>query len=67
MSKSRIPLFIGMLMVLASFYFFILSINLMSDYKVSSSILSAIIGFILLSYGTAIIRSWLLGASKDSE
>jgi len=63
---SRAPLAVGVLLVLSSLYFLLNSVNLMSSYKVAAGLLAALIGFILLTYGVALLRSYVL-AKASSE
>jgi len=66
---SYFTLGIGIVLIAISIYFFFISIGLMAEYQVAASLLSALIGFTLLSAGTTIVRSWMISsvASKSEE
>ena len=53
----------------ASFYFFLLSISMVSSPtpNVTASLLSALIGFSVLSAGVTIMRSWALARAAEGE
>ena len=73
---SSIALWVGVGMIVASIYFFLVAISLMSQLvpEVVAALLSAIIGFVMLSAGTSLIRTYVVsrvleqdGASKASD
>ena len=73
---SSIALWVGVGMIAASIYFFLVAISLMSQLvpEVVAALLSAIIGFVMLSAGTSLIRTYVVsrvleqdGASKTSD
>ena len=63
-----LTLVVGVVLIGVSIYFFFISIGLMASYQVAASLLSALIGFTLLSAGTTILRSWIISrAAVRSE
>lgn len=63
-----LTLLIGIILIGVSIYFFVISIGLMAGYQVAAALLSALIGFTLLSAGTTILRSWIISrAAGRSE
>jgi len=58
--SGYLALAIGVILIAVSIYFFFISIGLMAGYQVAASLLSALIGFTLLSAGTTIVRSWII-------
>ncbi len=47
-------------LIVASIYFFLLGVNLMVRLEVLASLLSVMIGFVLLSYGVNLLRAYLV-------
>ena len=58
----------GIFLLLASLYFFLLSLELVSGavQNITASLLSALIGFSLLSAGVTLLRSWALARAAES-
>jgi len=59
----------AIVLLAASFYFFLLSINLVSGQtpNVTASLLSALIGFSVLSAGVTILRSWAIARAAGEK
>jgi len=73
---SSIALWVGVAMITASIYFFLVAISLMTQLvpPVVAALLSAIIGFVMLSAGTSLIRTYVVsrvleqdGSTKSSD
>ncbi len=72
MSYSRgafVALIVGVALIGVSIYFFIAAVSLISSptEEVVASILSAIIGFVLLSAGTTLIRTYVVARVAERK
>lgn len=72
MSYSRgafVALVVGVALIGISIYFFIAAVSLISSptEEVVASILSAIIGFVLLSAGTTLIRTYVVARVAERK
>ena len=65
--ESRIALAFSIILLLASFYFFINALNLitLNEPKVAASILSTIIGIVTLSASITILRTWIIARAYE--
>ncbi len=66
---SSIALWAGLGMIAASVYFFLVAISLMSQLvpAVVAALLSAIIGFVMLSAGTSLIRTYVVSRVLEGD
>ena len=66
---SSIALWIGLALIAASIYFFLASIRLISPpaTEVVAALLSAIIGFVMLSAGTSLIRTYVISRVAEAD
>jgi len=66
---SSIALWIGLALIVASIYFFLASISLISPpaTEVVAALLSAIIGFVMLSAGTSLIRTYVISRVAEQD
>lgn len=66
---SSIALWSGLGLVAASIYFFLASISLISPpaTEVVAALLSAIIGFVMLSAGTSLIRTYVISRVAEQD
>ncbi len=66
---SAIALWAGLGMIAASVYFFLVAISLMSQLvpAVVAALLSAIIGFVMLSAGTSLIRTYVVSRVLEGD
>lgn len=64
---SGIVLVIGMILIAIAVYFFLAAITLISppNYSVVASLLSAIVGFLMLSTGSSLIKTYVI--TKTAE
>ena len=53
-------LWVGIALIAASIYFFLAAITLISNQAVVASLLSAVIGFVMLSAGTTLVRTYVV-------
>ena len=66
---SSIALWIGLALIGASIYFFLASISLISPptTEVVAALLSAVIGFVMLSAGTSLIRTYVISRVAEQD
>ncbi|MFQ6134464.1 MAG: hypothetical protein ACE5KU_01450 [Nitrososphaerales archaeon] len=64
---SGVLLVIGMILIAIAVYFFLAAITLISppNYSVVASLLSAIVGFLMLSTGSSLIKTYVI--TKTAE
>ncbi|MCL4437065.1 MAG: hypothetical protein M1503_06550 [Thaumarchaeota archaeon] len=64
---SSIVLFIGMILIAIALYFFLAAITLISppNYAVVASLLSTVIGFLMLSTGTSLIKTYVITRAAE--
>ena len=64
---SSTSLWAGLALIAVSVYFFLASVTLISPpaQAVVASLLSAIIGFVMLSAGTALIRTYVIAKTVE--
>ena len=65
--SDKIPLVLGVFLVLVSLYFFSISVSLVSSGEVAGGLLSALIGFALLATSTTLIKLWGLMKIREKE
>lgn len=65
--SNKIPLALGIFLVLVSLYFFSISVSLVSGGEVAGGLLSALIGFALLATSTTLIKLWGLMKIREKE
>lgn len=66
---SSIALWVGLGMIGVSVYFFLAAISLISPpaTEVVAALLSSIIGFVMLSAGTSLIRTYVIARVAEQE
>ena len=66
---SSLALWIGLALIGASIYFFLASISLISPpaTEVVAALLSAVIGFVMLSAGTSLIRTYVISRVAEQD
>ena len=66
---SSVVLWAGIAMIATSIYFFLAAISLISPpaTEVVAGLLSAIIGFVLLSAGTSLVRTYVVSRVLESD
>ncbi len=66
---SSVALWVGIAMIATSIYFFLAAISLISPpaTEVVAGLLSAIIGFVLLSAGTSLVRTYVVSRVLESD
>lgn len=66
---SSIALWAGLGLIAASIYFFLVAISLISPpaTEVVSALLSAVIGFVMLSAGTSLIRTYVISRVAEQD
>jgi len=64
---SGVVLAIGVVLISVSFYFFLAAITLITppNYSVVASLLSAVVGFLMLSTGSSLIKTYVI--TKTAE
>ncbi len=64
---SSIVLFIGLVLIAIALYFFLAAITLISppNYSVVASLLSTVIGFLMLSTGTSLIKTYVITRAAE--
>jgi hypothetical protein len=64
---SSIVLFIGIVLIAIALYFFLAAITLISppNYSVVASLLSTVIGFLMLSTGTSLIKTYVITRAAE--
>ncbi len=64
---SSIVLFIGIVLIVIALYFFLAAITLISppNYSVVASLLSTVIGFLMLSTGTSLIKTYVITRAAE--
>lgn len=64
---SSIVLFIGIALIAIALYFFLAAITLISppNYAVVASLLSTVIGFLMLSTGTSLIKTYVITRAAE--
>lgn len=64
---SSIVLFIGIVLITIALYFFLAAITLISppNYSVVASLLSTVIGFLMLSTGTSLIKTYVITRAAE--
>jgi len=65
--SARIPLVLGIFLILVSLYFFSMGVTLVSNGDVASGLLAALIGFALLATSITLIKLWGLMKIKGKE
>ena len=65
--SSVIAASVGLILLAVSIYFFVISLSLMMKYDVTSSLLSALIGFTTLSASITILKSWIIAKAAKRE
>jgi len=66
-AKTIITCTSGIILLIASLYFFLLGVSLMIDYHVAPSLLAVAIGFACLSGSITLIRSWIISKAVEKE
>ena len=66
---SSIALWSGLGLIAASIYFFLAAVSLISPpaTEVVAALLSAIIGFVMLSAGTSLIRTYVISRVAEQD
>ncbi len=66
---SGVSLWAGMALIAVSIYFFLASVSLISPpaQAVVAALLSAVIGFVMLSAGTALIRTYVIARTVEKN
>ncbi len=64
---SVIAAVVGLILLFVSIYFFVVSLNLMIRYDVTSSLLAALIGFTTLSASVTMLKSWILARTTGRK
>ncbi len=66
---SGVSLWAGMALIAISIYFFLASVSLISPpaQAVVAALLSAVIGFVMLSAGTALIRTYVIARTVEKN
>ena len=67
--ESRVALAFSVVLLIASLYFFANALNLisLSEPKVAASILSTIIGIIMLSASITVLRTWIIARAYSED
>jgi len=53
-------LWVGIALIAASIYFFLAAVTLITSQAVVAALLSAVIGFVMLSAGTTLVRTYVV-------
>ena len=64
---SSIALWSGLGLIAASIYFFLQAVGLIGYTEVVAALLSAIIGFVMLSAGTSLIRTYVISRVAEQD
>jgi len=67
LAKDYVSPVIGLLLVCFSIYIFLQAIQLMISRDIPSSLLSTLIGFVALTGGLTLIRTWILARVVDKS
>ncbi len=64
---SGVSLAIGMILIAVAVYFFLAAITLISppNYSVVASLLSALVGFLMLSTGSSLIKTYVITKAAE--
>jgi len=67
MGYSALLLGIGMVLISIAVYFFLVAITLISppNYSVVASLLSAVVGFLMLSTGSSLIKTFVITKAAE--